>query len=263
MPFTIRDIPAAMRLNGWSVGAALMDRWFVGPQRGMTAGNKANLAAWPDAETRLVTMQWALRFSRVAEARQRLLQTWHLPPRAAPTAAVVVERLRAAGIGGTGKRAVCFGDLALSSRTLDTRWQVNREVLESSIFAAIDDFYCAMGNALLMLAVAGEAEPLGGGRWRIRIDEVGTYIRDSYDFFGRQMLGAWGPAGISRVAVLAPVVPIVAEEEHSDGKGRYFSVNNDSFRAYRTHYKRGGDFAIFSDVLRTRLPHPIVFEVTL
>ena len=120
-----------------------------------------------------------------------------------------------------------------------------------------------MGNALLMLAVAGEATPLTGNRWRVTIDEVGSYIRDSYDFLGPQPLGAWGPDGFSRIAVFAPEVPIIAEQPHSDGQGRYFSVSNDSFRKYRDHYHRGGDFSIFSDIVRTRLARPVTMELTL
>lgn len=261
MPFTIRDVPTAMRLNGWAVGARLMDRWFAGRPRAMRRQDKTALSKWPDAETRIVTMAWALRFDRVAEAQKRLLATWSQPPRLEPTSRVIAQRLRDAGIGG-GK-PVRFGDLSLPAHNMDARWQVNREVIASSLFASVDDFYCAMGNALLMLAVSGEATPIGAGRWRVRIDEVGTYIRDSYDFLGAQPLGAWGPSGFSRIAVLAPEVPIIAELPHSDGRGRYFSVTNDSFRAYRDHYGRGGDFAIFSDVMRTRPATPVSIEVML
>ncbi|MEG3088359.1 DUF6402 family protein [Sphingomonas sp. PB4P5] len=261
MPFTIRDIPAAMRKNGWAVGARLMDRWFAGTTRAMRARDKVNLGTWPDIERRAVTMRWALGFARVAEAQQRLLTTWHQPPRRAPSAAVTQERLRASGLA-RGK-PFRFGNLGLASPAVDAHWQVNREVLESTLFGTVDDFYCAMGNALLMLAVAGEATPLAGGRWRVTIDDVGTYIRDSYDFLGSQRLGAWGPDGFSRIALLASEVPIIAEQPHSDGRGRYFSVSNESFDKYRNHYGRGGDFAIFSDIVRTRLAHPVTMELVL
>lgn len=262
MPFTIRDIPAAMRSNGWTVGAQLMERWFLAGARTMRERDKQNLNAWPDIESRIVTLRWALRFARVKDAHDRLLQTWHQPPRLAPSTRVLQERLAASGMVRAGQ-AFAFGDLAQPASSVDKSWQINRDVIESSVFGAIDDFYCAMGNALLMLAVAGKAEPAGAKRWRVRIDEVGCYIRDSYDFVGPQRLGAWGPDGFSRMAVLAPDIPIIAEDPHSDGQGRYFSVSNDSFNAYRDHYRRGGDFAIFSDVVRTRLAQPVTVEVTL
>ena len=117
MPFTIRDIPAAMRKSGWAVGARLMDRWFAGSTRAMRERDKTNLGMWPDIETRMVTMRWALAFSRVADARQRLLTTWSQPPRLAPGARVIEERLRASGLA-RGK-PFRFGDLGQASPLVD------------------------------------------------------------------------------------------------------------------------------------------------
>lgn len=35
---------------------------------------------------------------------------------------------------------------------------------------------------------------------------------------------------------------------------RYFDVSNDSFQAYRTRTRHGGDFTIFTDVHRLHIP---------
>jgi hypothetical protein len=263
MPFTIRDLPAVMRRNGWAVGATLMDRWFGRGARAMTGAEKTGETGSPDIETTAVTMAWALTFDRAVQANNHLIASWNTGERRGPSHGVIASRLRAWRASNPTRpgRPFRFGDLRRPATHVDATCQVNRDRIESSMFSSIDDFYAAMGNALVKLAVSGVVTPLPGDRWRLTIDEIGTYIRDTYDFNGDQRLGAWGPSGFSRAAVLAPDIPIIAERTQNDDGQRYFSVNNSSFRAYRNHYRRGGDFVIFSDIVRRRLPQPIVVEV--
>ncbi|WP_264080700.1 DUF6402 family protein [Paracidovorax avenae] len=60
----------------------------------------------------------------------------------------------------------------------------------------VDDFYGAMGEATLKVAVSGWVTPRGHGKVVIAIDELAFYLRDSYDFNDdsllSQPLGFWG-----------------------------------------------------------------------
>lgn len=117
--------------------------------------------------------------------------------------------------------------------------------------------------------MSGIATPGTGtakGRIRLSIDEVGLYLRDTYDFNENQMLGQWGPGGVGRVGVLAPSIPIAKDDVTTvfgwtpAEQQALFSVNNSDFFRYRTRFGRGGDFVVFSDVERRRLASPVVME---
>jgi Family of unknown function (DUF6402) len=263
MPFTLRDIPSAMRRSGWPVGATLMDRWFNTGARSMGPQEKAGDAPSPDIETRAVTMRWGLGFGRVASAHSELLATWHSAVRLQRSSQTMTNRLRKwrAAKGGSG--AFRFGDLSRPVAEVDAACQINFQTVESGMFAAADDFYAAMGRALIKIAVSGMVTPLPSGRFQLSIDEIGTYIRDTYDFIGDQSLGSWGPDGLRRVAVFAPDIPVIAETARDQPGQDYWSVDNKSFRDWRAHYARGGDFVILSDVRRQKLQKPVVVEVIL
>jgi hypothetical protein len=264
MPFTLRDIPTAMRRSGWPVGAVLMERWFNAPARTMSAAEKAGRTASPDIETAAVTMRWALGFGRVASAHAELVGSWRVASRLQAASPVLTNRVRAwrtaRGGGGTSFR---FGDLARPTAEVDATSQINIQTVDSGMFGVVDDFYAAMGRALVKIAVSGMVSQVSSGRYRLTIDEIGTYIRDTYDFIGDQSLGSWGPDGIRRVAVFAPDIPVVAETARDQPGQAYWSVDNKSFRDWRAHYGRGGDFVILSDIQRTKLQTPVVVEVTL
>lgn len=270
MAFWIRDIPASMRREGWTVGAQLMDRWFATAARSMTRDEKNGLTpptSVPAAfvEGRIVTMAWVLRFARAREAHDRLLRTWN-QGRLEASSDLIRTRLRralAAGLGANA-RSFRFGDLSRSLPVIDVTCQANREGVNSGFFDGVDDFYAGIANALIKVAVTGIVTRTGPSRLRLEIDEVGTYLRDTYDFIGEQGLGSWGPSGISRAALLAPEVPVTRAERGQAPQGQLFcSVGNASFRRYRELHSRGGDFLIFSDLRRVRLAQPTVVEMSL
>ena len=62
---------------------------------------------------------------------------------------------------------------------------------------------------------------------QVTIEEVGVYVKDSFDFNGNQFLGWWGPADVP--------------------------INNSDFQRWRAENHTGGDFLVYSDVKRTRV----------
>ncbi|SFD82261.1 DUF6402 family protein [Paracidovorax konjaci] len=266
--FQLDDIPGVMRSRlGWPVAAALMDRWFRGAgfaisrpiKRSQSPNELHQLPAW-QLEENTVTMGWALGFARVQAAVSRLQAQWHSP------AAMVELQSKVTRQTGGRARPWRFGNLDQPAKVLDDTCQVN--FLNVGRFTdPMDDFYGAMGEATLKIAVSGLVTPKGPYRAAIAIDELGFYLRDSYDFnddsFLSQPLGFWGPRGVKRSPRSALDIPIDAQWMYADAdeaSRQSYLVQNQHFRQWRALHGRGGDFMVVSDVHRLRLPFPIKLE---
>lgn len=266
MPFTLRDVPASMRREGWTVGARLMDRWLSG--QAYTMDTRVKTGAIPPSataiDTQAVTMAWALRFARAAAANARLITTWSNAQRLpASSRQIELQLRRSIGEHRTDtSKSFRFGNLGLPVTEVNRNCAINVEVISSNWYGGVDDLYAALGNALVKVAVSGVVEREGSA-WQVTIDQLATFIRDTYDFIGDQSLGSWGPKGFSRAAVLAPnieIEPSKPEGFFTEG-ALYFLVSNDSFNRYRARFGRGGDFVVFSDLRHVRLARPVVVTV--
>jgi hypothetical protein len=104
----------------------------------------------------------------------------------------------------------------------------------------------ALGQFELLLAAAGEAEPLPDGvTHRITLRKKGVFVEDQYDFEGSQFLGFWDVETHS-----AGYIPSLRCK---------WPVTNGSFRDWRDRTNRGGDYLVYSDVKQENIDPPIVF----
>lgn len=268
--FQLDDIPGVMRSRmGWPVAAALMERWFRGAAFEMT--DEIKLSQGPKRLSRLLpaqldentaTMAWALGFARVRAAMSKLQAQW-----ASPGAfELLKQRVNAqamVNVSGPWR----FGDLAQPAKVLDDVCQVN--YLKFGRFSdPLDDFYGAMGEATLKVAVSGLVVPKGARKASIAIDELGFYLRDAYDFndaeraFLSQPLGFWGFRGVQRLqwGGGVPISERWVNQEKARVLEHAYWVQNEDFRKWRAKNGRGGDFMVLSDVHRMRLPFPIMLE---
>ncbi|MDA8454883.1 DUF6402 family protein [Acidovorax sp. GBBC 3334] len=264
--FQLDEIPGVMRSRlGWPVAAALMDRWFRGAGFAMPdtiKSGKRHLIDLNSAqlEENTVTMQWALGFARVRTAVSVLQAQWNSPAGIAQ----LQEQSKQQAMGQT--KPWRFGNLNLPAKVLDETCQVN--FLNVGRFGdPMDDFYGAMGEATLKIAVSGLVTPKGRGKAAIAIDELAFYLRDAYDFnddsFLSQLLGFWGPGGVERIPRSALDIPINEQwmyADADDASRQSYLVQNRHFRQWRALHGRGGDFMIVSDVHRVRLPFPTRLE---
>ena len=266
--FRLDDIPGVMRSRlGWPVAATLMERWFRGAAFEVTLPMKLSvppkqLHQLPTSQLdeTTVTMQWALGFARVQTAMASLQAQWNSP--------AGIHRLRTQineqAIGQ--RRPWRFGDMNQPAKVLDHTCQVNR--LKVGRFGdPMDDFYGAMGEATLKVAVSGMVTPKGMDKTTIAIDELAFYLRDSYDFnddsFLSQPLGFWDQKGLSispRSALDISVTEQWIYTDASEEDRQSYLVQNKHFRQWRVLHGRGGDFMVVSDVHRVRLPFPITVE---
>lgn len=267
--FQLDDIPVVMRSRmGWPVAAALMERWFRGAAFEITGPiklslGKDRLSRLPPArlDESIVTMAWALRFARVQAALRQLSSGW-----ASPAGLAQLQKRVGQWSGVRNSGTWKFGDLSLPAKILDDTCQVNMLTL-GRFSDPLDDFYGAIGEATLKVAVSGMVTSRSNVRTSIAIDELGFYLRDAYDFNDdsliSQPLGFWGFKGVERSLQLARDISIDEQwvyEDTSEAQDHAYLVQNTHFKQWRTRNGRGGDFMVLSDVHRTRLPFPIKLE---
>ncbi|GKS93217.1 DUF6402 family protein [Acidovorax sp. SUPP2825] len=262
--FQLRDIPNVMRSRlGWPVAASLMDRWFNGSAFAMPPEMKESRGIYPlnklspaHLDDSIVKMSWALGFNRVRTAMAQLQAKWDSPA-GIKQLKTRVDRVSARHVGQCWR----FGNLGLSAKELDDSCQVNF-LLFGKMGDPMDDFYGAMGEAQIKIAVSGIVTPSADGKASIEIDELGFYLRDAYDFqdgnnFISQPLGCWGFNGVECDTSFRGGINI--EEEIADippasAAGRKYLVQNSDFQKWRSKNQRGGDFMVLSDVHRVHLP---------
>ena len=106
----------------------------------------------------------------------------------------------------------------------------------------LDDMFDALARFTFRVAVSGyvSTDKLSTGEeiYIVTITEVGTYVFDSYDFNGHQVLG-WWDAKTNSVT--------------KNPFGEEIRVDNGDFRDWRDRNHRGGDFLVFSDIKVTKL----------
>ncbi|GKT15872.1 DUF6402 family protein [Acidovorax sp. SUPP2522] len=261
--FQLRDIPNVMRSRlGWPVAASLMDRWFNGasfalsPEAKRSAeGNRLSQLPTTQLDETTVTMAWALKFARVQTAVAQLQAKW-------PSTAGLTLLKRRVVRESRQRTQQCwrFGNLDQPAKIIDDLFQVNYLGVGKS-GDPMDDFYGAMGESQLNIAVSGIVTPQSGGKILIEIDELGFYLRDSYDFNDAslisQPLGCWGFSGVEcglSTILTIQIEDSTVDEKPSDVERRKYYVNNGDFQKWRSKNNKGGDFMVLSDVYRVHLP---------
>ncbi|MBI6846003.1 hypothetical protein BTW15_12695 [Pseudomonas syringae pv. tomato] len=247
-------IPGAMRNMGWDTAAALMQRWFDSPgwempadwKKPRTQPNPMNLP--PDqCDENIVKMAWAMQFSRCREAvavAESRISTVNAVKQ-------LNSLLEKAGWKGGG--SLRLGSTTMTATQLDVLTQINFAEFGST-WDVVDDMYGALGFATLKVGVVGTAfskkhfisrQP----KHYFKIEHLGFYIRDHYDFNGLQYLGTWTE---DRVLTKAETVIALTPQGNlilSLKDGPFAAITNSNFREYRNKTGKGGDFFIYSDVL--------------
>ena len=189
-------------------------------------------------------MRWALGFARAAEAHKKLVETWGTPRRL-QAGTIQLGRQLTRWIGNLSASDVAkpfrFGDLSQRVPLINDSCAINIESIDSPWYGTVDDLYAALGRALFKIAVTGMVVRDRTG-WTVTIDEIGTFLRDTYDFNGDQPLGSWGPNGFSRMAVGAAAIEVdwrqsgsIWQRSHSyfHGRERFVSRLSNDVRPWR------------------------------
>ncbi len=282
--FKITDIPAAMSQLGWTEGARLMRKWFDNSAYEMSIAVKvgdtspSNL----DAQKLLTDLPFDWLFSASSRVRGPVeslvsdLQDVHefngligrtKSPLTQLSNGLVVFMTRLKRIGLLDENACAlqnaYEDFSkLSAMQLEETSQFNLIRLGSTLWEKatdnLDDVYGALGSFAIKIA-ATKFRTLSNdyGFPAIKIEEIGLYVRDTYDFLDDdQLLGYWNRKGVIRPWPH----DYLSVPSHIDRNGdRYFKVTNGAFNQYRKQKNLGGDFLVFSTVKR----YPVSISIHL
>jgi hypothetical protein len=130
-------------------------------------------------------------------------------------------------------------------------WQVQfREIKQSLVSPLIDDLYGALGDFSFYFLVKGWVERLedkgGKPHYKVTINKVGVYVRDSYDFNDE----VWYNKIIPQPLGIFGCKPLYIGNRKKLGSGERYWVDNKDFRDWREKYGKGygGDFLVFTGI---------------
>jgi hypothetical protein len=246
--YFIERIPKIMRSKGWFEGQRLMETWFSRP---------AAIAPHYSPPV-TIKMDWVLGFERAKNVYDELVadQIWQN----GPAQNEIAKMLKRKGLLLDSPAAKTFGNLSQAVPLLDTDY-INFRAVDAHYYYdfygsyygwSVDDLKAALGAFVFRVVTAGkvarvqESDPDGiDPGYDVTIEEVGVYVRDSFDFEGHQFLGFWDDDGVN-------ILPSSAGSH---------SVSNGNFRDWRDDTGKGGDFLVYSDLKRIALRPPVTFNI--
>ncbi|HIF9078217.1 TPA: DUF6402 family protein [Photobacterium damselae] len=256
--FHITDIPNAMRTMGWNIAPQLMEYWFNNELNEFTPESKSKMFEGDArnipikfANTSIVKMDWAIKYSQVKNGIDDLIERWNSP------AGINQLKKRLKQAGWDGKNTVFLGQTE-SVIVQDACYQVNFKSI-GGFFDVIDDWYGAIGNANLKVTVRGFSTTFDGKPFFI-VEKVGFYLKDTYDFLSdkkwtriglAEPLGVWGKNGVLNKKEMILYMDSYTKHIYGYLARKYFGfvpVSNNDFRQWQRKHKKGGDYIVFSDV---------------
>lgn len=273
--FKITDIPLAMDSLEWKEGARVMRKWFDNPAYEIPMDVKLGRTSPSSlSSTQLLTdlpFEWLLSSStrvndpvtqkvaelgRVEEFNNTVGRLKTPITQLSPGLIQLMTRLQRIGHLDTKTRKLhnAYEDFSdLSAIQLEETSQFNWFPIGASLWEKatdnLDDVYGALGSFVIKIA-ASKLRTIADhhGFPAIEIEEIGLYVRDTYDFLNvedDQLLGYWNKKGVIR----PDFIDYYAEPNFIDkGITRYFKTTNDNFNHYRKKTGKGGDFLVFSTV---------------
>ncbi|PHM27501.1 DUF6402 family protein [Xenorhabdus budapestensis] len=246
--FYLNQIPDAMEKMGWEMAPKLMRHWFnTKPAYTFTEEVKTKYVTGKAIDIpnerindSIIKMQWALKYKQPKDVMDVLINGW------ASNAGIDQLKIQLEKEGG--KKTLGYEK---DIREIDTLSVVNSRRFGSK-FDTIDDWYGAMGNSNMKVAVKGHVDKLNNKDVFVT-EQIGMYLKDTYDFVGsNEPLGIWSKNGI-----LDKVSSVDYAALYASGSwmvlwikyNGYVPVINDSFRKWQKKHNEGGDFMVFSDIL--------------
>lgn len=284
--FRLTDIPDVMDILNWSQAARIMRRWIDGAPYEITSDIKRG-DILPSTLPKYATLEdlpfeWLFsgttRVKPIIDNLKKELSlirdydgtVGRLPGTAvkiSPGLKNFISKLERLGVANEHQKIISSSTYDFSNYSaiqLDEASQINRLIIGVGYWAQatdeLDDVYGALGGfAIKIAATKFSTIHTPGLCSKIRIAEIGLYVRDTYDFLNTQddqLLGYWGLKGVIRPGP----IDYLTNPDFIDKDGeRYFRVTNNSFNNYRKTLKKGGDLVIFSSVYR----FPVDIEINL
>ena len=232
--FDITKVADVLKAYGWTVAEKLQRQWF--DEHYFDGAGVTDHKQWP-SDTTTIKMDWVLKFSRASSVVYGDLLKGSLfsdPPYKNDKAKVEIRKVINRYLGNKKGNKIDFGsfvkpfpelhDEHVQTRGVGTGWSA-------------DELTAALANFNFHALVKGCATD-NGSTYTVQINEVGVYVKDSYDFIDEpgknQFLGYWreSPAYLS------------STWKGAGSEGVY----NSDYRNYRQLNYIGRDYKIYSDV---------------
>ncbi|MBX8469981.1 hypothetical protein K5E37_13100 [Pseudomonas sp. RIT778] len=273
--FQLSSIPKVMDKLGWTVAARVMRKWFAGaPYELSKSVKQGDVSASTLTAEKLITdipFEWLFSGSdrvkpKVDEYIAGLSVTSEFNGSVGRVKGsfdelskgliVLMTRLQRLGLLDVKSKRLKGAYLDFSDKTameLEDISQFNLIRFGASDWEkatdALDDVYGALGTFVVKVAATRfRTIQNDHGFPAIEIEQVGLYVRDTYDFLNAgddQLLGYWSPEGVIRPGPIDYFTePAVIEKGGVD----YYKVTNGHFNKYRQLHGKGGDMMIYTTV---------------
>ncbi|EGL7019121.1 hypothetical protein IMT94_002946 [Salmonella enterica] len=283
--FKITDIPDVMDKKGWKIAAGFMRKWFNDPYYEMSKQEKLNKVDMHSinkqhivddlpfdwlytASTRVspIINNVVKNISEVREYNETLGKLKGVANQLSNGLIAMIGRLEHLGLVDRKSKAMKSAFLDYSEMPaieLDRTSQFNYFPIGDTLWEKatdeLDDVYGALGSFIVKIAFLNlNITQDKTGFYRIEINELGLYVRDTYEFMNDgddQPLGYWGWDNVVKPGIISELFESAKITEN--GKD-YFRVTNGSFVQYREKcHKEGksvtGDFFVYSTVKRIKV----------
>jgi uncharacterized Zn-binding protein involved in type VI secretion len=264
-PCNVEHIPAIMRAQDppWNEGAMLLERWLDGKA-------STDREAVPP-ETKIISMDYVLsfmyarsKFDRSLDPNDNALDTESRSIRSLfwfddSTKRAIGNKLNENHLLRDVPTQFNFIDLppnelrsgAVHNQPVsiagEKRYDATFPNMDTIRLNSID---ASLGSYAFYYNVAGSVQPLPDGKHEIRIDEVGIYVHDSFDFEGFQYLGHWDVDTNSVSIGLASYIGSLDQQDIESPLTSGCKITNAKFRSWREATGHGQDFYIVTDVMR-------------
>ena len=245
------ELPNIMQHLEWTNGEALMRDWFSRPK------NSDPKAGTPNIDT--ITMDWVLGYERAEKVYNQAVADKVWVNAAARKSIEKMLTQNNSNLPANVGDQLTFGDVDEGRsftpdgmKKFDADYYFQQRSVNSSLSSdPLDDLFAALANFNFQFVTQGTVERLpdvnGKAHYKVTLDKVGIYVKDSYDF--NDHLSAWNDPKTWASQPLGYWDCADQDVTKTPRPGAYY-VNNQDFREWRDKYGngKGGDFLVFSDI---------------
>lgn len=252
-PFKIEYIPEVMKRIGWEKSAYIMNKWFSLEAKEMLEDEKTATKGYTYdkydknyVDKTTFTMEWIKSFKRGNDAYDELLKNLNnnaakkeLSDKTFPNILRNIDKdILNSNIGKDFLYSVESFEPEEIHKEHFQRVEISYDSLELIInFGNLDDLYGSLGKFSIYATISKyKVQAIKENKYRLTITEVMIYMKDTYEFLGRQYLGHWNCNKVMIDPLSIKLADFATE------------IGNDDFNKYRKENKKGGDMLLFSDV---------------
>ncbi len=251
MPLTnLTNIPVIMRANGWNKAALLLETWFN--RAAYTKASGGPTATEFTTAFKFDDLGWLITQPEGKAAYEKIFSEalWRSNDSTKGDAlAKLVKVLNAEKILVPGIKDKPFGNKNLTALDYERgKTYTNASSFKTGVTTTLTHCVAALGSFVIKFVLNGKVSHtpnfIYSNRYTVKPESIDLYLWDSFDFEDDAVFG-----------LVPKPQPLGCWDETTNSVGKLPSSNsvcvfNSTFRDWRTTNKKGGDFYIYSDVMK-------------